>query len=57
MFRLDINQNTSTLYVKDDKNGKEDPVLVITKDGQNDRTQIFQEGKIPTSADKPRKLN
>ena len=45
MFRLDIDRNISTLYAKDEKNGQEEPVLVITKDGQKEkklttRTQI-----------------
>ena len=55
MFRLDINQDTSTLYFRDENKGREDPVLVITKDGQKEkpqisRTQICNQGIIPASA-------
>ena len=58
MFRLDINENTSTLYLRDEKKAQEVPVIVVTKDGQFQekvthisRTKLCEQGGlIPTSA-------
>ena len=55
MFRLDINQNCSTLYLRDQERDQDAPVLVITKDGrmrdtQISRTKVCEQGLIPTSA-------